>query len=577
MFSLSEPPEIFSWEDINQVLDSFHCHEAGAGDSPKTIVQGKCPFPRPGGIAFVTYNYGIDGVTIEIAKYARALATLLGDHPTPVPIHYIGGNFFKAADAYIPRQAPRLHISHFDGWDKWHGGRWFRRLFFSPMPAGSAVSDQMAVEIWNQGLASARMLSHYFLENKIDTVIPVNINSNPGNPASALAVVLATETTRARVLNSTHDFFWEGGKPACLRPPGVPPGSRDHFFTNRDNPQFYKFFQRILPWAGSNWCHLTINSRQSHTLIQRYGFARSRVILMGTTIPPAFFTPCSFREKRYHRLRMAHILSPGHGIIHATPVNTFLEQTDAWMANQQPVVCGDARAVPLDMTAPDALYLLQPTRVLTKKRIYRNWDLLEQLFLHTALGKTFAENPRRTLTLHITGPVPVEHKADLEQILTTFDRVLETLPRFMARRIFTAFSVGNETHEGFETQNFARLEMAEIYKMADMVFLPSETEGRGLPILEGGAAGIPVVCSRYTPAETFNEVVGTHLAANMRIRYILFPENEFSRSMLDETTSRLLAPDRYCDEKRHNRRAVAARFHPDALMCKFHDALSHLC
>ncbi|OGN78716.1 MAG: hypothetical protein A2082_00360 [Chloroflexi bacterium GWC2_70_10] len=37
--------------------------------------------------------------------------------------------------------------------------------------------------------------------------------------------------------------------------------------------------------------------------------------------------------------------------------------------------------------------------------------------------------------------------------------------------------------------------MADLYALADAVVLPSEAEGFGIPVLEAGAHGVPVICS----------------------------------------------------------------------------------
>ncbi len=44
------------------------------------------------GVAFVTYDYGIDGVSIEISKYADCCEALLSDDDRSTPIHLIGGD-----------------------------------------------------------------------------------------------------------------------------------------------------------------------------------------------------------------------------------------------------------------------------------------------------------------------------------------------------------------------------------------------------------------------------------------------------------------------------------------------------
>jgi len=48
------------------------------------------------------------------------------------------------------------------------------------MPDGSAVSREMAIEIWTQAVSIARRLAEYVSSEGIGLLVPVNINSNPG-------------------------------------------------------------------------------------------------------------------------------------------------------------------------------------------------------------------------------------------------------------------------------------------------------------------------------------------------------------------------------------------------------------
>ena len=64
--------KIESWDDINAVLDEF----AQDSTAPADLEFAR---NRGGGVAFLTFEYGIDGVTIEIAKYASCLEHELRD------------------------------------------------------------------------------------------------------------------------------------------------------------------------------------------------------------------------------------------------------------------------------------------------------------------------------------------------------------------------------------------------------------------------------------------------------------------------------------------------------------------
>jgi len=246
------------------------------------------------------------------------------------------------------------------------------------------------------------------------------------------------------------------------------------------------------------------------------------------------------------------------------------------MKNQTPVVCGAADGCKLDIGGAPAVYFLQPTRVIARKRIQRDWHLIGRLLEHPPFRKAFEDDRSRALVLHITGPVPIEHQADLEQVLNAFRSVADGVPPHIAKRLFTAFSVGHEDHPTLAEHGLEKLHIRDIYQMSDMVLFGSEEEGRGLPLIEAAATGVPIVSSRYHPEEVFADVVGENLAPELRIQYTLFPEGRFTRKALDEITELILAPQRCTRRRDENRRAVEARYSMDTLKNTFHDLLHRL-
>ena len=112
--------------------------------------------------------------------------------------------------------------------------------------------------------------------------------------------------------------------------------------------------------------------------------------------------------------------------------------------------------------------------------------------------------------------------------------------------------------------------------MATAILFPSETEGRGLPIIEASACGIPIVCSRYYPEDVFAEVVGEDLEHEKQIIYTLFPEGEFLPEFLDDVTHLMLSDNKDLKRVAHNKKAVAARYGTGVLTSTFNAVLEAL-
>jgi glycosyltransferase involved in cell wall biosynthesis len=273
---------------------------------------------------------------------------------------------------------------------------------------------------------------------------------------------------------------------------------------------------------------------------------------------------------------MAHILSDGQPVIRPIPLQQHLANLEAWMADQKPRVCAAREGLRLDITSDNIIYLLQPTRVIARKRIQKNCHLIGALLQYPKFRQEFEENPYRHIVLHITGPTPIEHRADLETVLRALDDVYTGVPDSISDRLFLAFSVGNEEHPCFPQKGFRRLSIEEIYRMATAVLFPSETEGRGLPIGEASASEVPIICSRYSPEEVFAEVVGEHLQEEERILYTIFPEDGFPESFLAEVTEILLHPKQIKSRIAHNKRAARLRYGKDVMKKIFVDILTEL-
>ncbi len=527
------------------------------------------------GTAFITFSYGIDGVSIEMSKYAHIINDLYTPLGTP-SIHFICGHFHPEAVSILGAEWHRNQIDGIDGWDKWDDGTWFNALFLTNMKSFSAESSRLTSEIYKQAKLIANRLGKYFVDNKISFVIPVNVASNPGNIAFTLGLVLVTEIFGTYVLNSNHDFYWEAGLPASMREPGEQPGVRDHFFRNRDNKTFFLLFDSLFPWNGSRWLQANINAYQSRILINNFGFSKEKVFEISTSVADTFFELYSKKDVFDIRLRMGHILSNGEAIMRPVPVADHLSRVECWMKNQQPIILGAHAGLSVNPRSDDLIILLQPTRIISRKRIERNFELIRQLFQKSALQEEFRENLNCQLILHISGPTPIEHQEALQNILFAYQETINGLPELLANRIFLAFSAGHETHTSFSKNKFQPLTIEAIYRMADVVVFPSEAEGRGLPIIEASASGLPIICSHYRHKDVFSDVIGEKLDEELRIKYIVFPEGEFSQTVLSDIANLLIHPGTKQNNIIHNREAVRARYSYIALKHGFERLLNQL-
>ncbi len=527
------------------------------------------------GAAFISFSYGIDGVSIETVKYAKTLNDLFTP-VAPPSIHFVGGNFELQAATILSPEWHRFQIDGIDGWNKWDDGKWFQALFRKQMKSNSEESNFLTEQIYRQAILIAKRLGKYFLDNQISLVVPVNVASNPGNISLTLGLVLVTEILGIYVLNSNHDFYWEAGKPLSERYPGEKPGVRDHFFRNIENKPFFSLFKLLYPWNGDKWLQININARQSNRLIDKFGFSEEKVCEVSTCLADAFFQTYSKKEVLDIRLRMAHILSDGETIMRPVSLDTHLAIVDRWMKNQQPIILGARPGLSVDPKSEDLIIMLQPTRVVRRKRIAKNFDLLTALFRKGALKEAFENNPKRQLILHITGPTPKEHQEDLEKVLFAYQETTKTLPQTVTDRIFLAFSVGWEWHASFSKKQFAPVTIEDIYQMADVVVFPSETEGRGLPIIEASASGIPIICSHYRPREVFSDLIGEELSEDLQIHYTLFPEGKFSRNFLSAVSDLLIHSDSNQKFISQNREAVHTRHSYESFKYEFGQLLNQL-
>jgi len=560
--------ELQTWFDLGLLLDRLRDgRRVPSVRAPKDRRAFHHKLAR--GVAFVTYEFAIDGVTMEIAKYAAAIQRVLPDPE----IHFVGGRFDSRVDAVLDPSIDCHVIEDLCGFDRCP---LYRSFFHRRLERGSPRYNRLIAEFWEATLRIVECLGHLFEANQIELIFAVNTNSNPGNPALSLALVLLSEHLGLPVISNNHDFYWEGGHSEVERDAhGLPKGPRDHFFTNAHLGEVFSVIQMICPWEGRTWISLNISKLQCDELISTFGHNPINVVEVGTAVDTEVFAPLS-RPRRSQVLQQVATLLGGKE--HIVPVRCIGDAIEQGLLSEEPhtpVLLGNTEGLRVDFTR-DNMILLQPTRIIARKRIGLLFEMLAQLFDDPVFAKAFEATPSLKLTVVVTGPVAEGQQRYFDRLLEVVRKFLEDLPESVRDRVFFAALFAGIDSMSFRKRFEKPAQIAEVYGTASLVCLPSETEGRGLPIIEAAACGVPALVRRYQPEEVYAHVIGEHLAAESRLQVIEFRGQRIGREAIEQTRELLLHPQDHLDVSMHNRKVVGQRYSMNALHRNLGESIDRL-
>ncbi|NOZ81099.1 MAG: hypothetical protein GXP63_05490 [DPANN group archaeon] len=506
------------------------------------------------GVAFVTFYYAIDGVTMECAKYAKIFRSILNTQK----IHYIAGEFYPESSHLIQPDIKKFQIDEINGFKKWD---LYDDFFHKKISRGGTIYNNLIKRFWKETLVICEKLGSYIEKNGIQLLYLLNVNSNPGNVSLALACVLLSEYLNIPVLSNNHDFYWEGGnKKIDIKTKGLKPGPRDFFFTNSDIGEFFSVINVIFPWESATWMSVNINTAQSKCLIERFGHNPANIAEIGTAIDLDEFKNNTERRKIETFIQISRILSRYKRKLSVTPIDQL--QGDKFDTSPAPFITGFKKGT-IDFIENNIVFL-QPTRIIERKKIEVNFTLINKLFHHPEFTLFFKSNKRLTLTLLITGPIAEGHASYFKKLLSDFSASLKTIPSGLKDRIFLAFTFSETDKPEFKRRFSNPIDISDIYNIANLILLPSETEGRGLPIIESAASRSPIFTRRYYPVQVYAEVIGEHLSSGQRLRVIEF-SNSITHSIIHEIASRILHPHEYLVDADHNRQVAERRYNMENL------------
>lgn len=137
----------------------------------------------------------------------------------------------------------------------------------------------------------------------------------------------------------------------------------------------------------------------------------------------------------------------------------------------------------LDVLASD-LILLMPVRVTQAKNIEYALHVMSALKLYGCQAR-----------LIITGP-PDPHDTQSMAYFHSLLRLRTLLG--VEHEVYFVFESGPDPGQPYYLDEH---QVAELFRVSDLVFMPSHREGFGMPVLEAGLIGIPVICTDMPAAQ----------------------------------------------------------------------------
>ena len=543
--------KIDTWFDLGLFIDRFK--EKKFTPAFKGNDKAFDSYLQKGGVAFITFYFTIDGITVETEKYAKTFKNLYPD----IPIHFIAGDIKQEADELIPKDAYKKVIPEMEAFDAWP---LYNDFFKIRMERGSKEYNELIGKFWKEVLVLVEKLGNYIEENDISLLYLINVCSNPGNFSLALASVLISEYLGLPVINNNHDFYWEGGnREVEIKKKGLKKGPRDFFFHNAHVGEFFSLIEMVYPWESRSWMNVNINKIQQNHLIDINGHNPANVALIGTAV-----------DIKTHQMSKRDIIKAFMQVstIFANKKDTITVHTAAKHTKSErslkPILLGYKTIRKFDFVNNNIVFL-QPTRVISRKSIELNFKLIKRLFSYDSFAEKFLTNPQLKLSLIVSGPIPHGQRDYYQELKKDFKNFLKELPDAFKSRVLLGFLFSEFDKNEFKKKYKKPLDIEQLYDVASLILLPSQTEGRGLPIIEAAACGTPIFCRQYEPREVYDEVIGRHLDESLRLNVLEFKGSKIPKKLAERICDHVFYPQNRMVDVTHNRSVINKRYSLESL------------
>ncbi len=548
MFEDFKDLKFTSWFKLNEFLENLQNKPLikDRKESYKTFLKKI----EHSGIVFITFEYGIDGVSTEIAKYITMFHKIL----PKVDIHLIGGEFDERFDMAIKEKCQHFTVQGMAGFAKW---KLFDLFFHTKLQRGEKQYNYLLNEFWEDTLYLLMQIGTYIAQHGIKLLYVVNTNSNPGNVSLALALVLISSYLDVTVISNNHDFYWEAGKSEVdIKYQGTKHGPRDHFFTNSHLPEIFSIIEMLYPWKAKNWLAMNINYQQSDLLLKKFNYDPAAICVIGTAIDTQKFKSLDDEERKRNIFFLIKRLIAGtKNKLYSISIEKAIKNKKL-QKTPYPFVTSLEDNINFNFCANNLL-ILQPTRIIERKRIELDFLLISALLENSRFNNWMRSGKIENIVLMITGPILKGHEGYFTFLLKEFQRMLLAIKPEFSSRIFLSFLFSKFDKPDYIRKEIKPLKIQDLFQLASLVTLPSKTEGRGLPIIEACACETPIITNRYYPENVYAWLVGEHLSSKFRLYPIEFEDRLDSR-VIDEVVEHLAKCRKW--QLRHNRLIIKKRY-----------------
>ena len=568
MLSALKSETINTWFDLGLFVDRIRDTRGVPAAAFAGFLEDFRESIAQGGMAFVSFYFAVDGVTNETRKYVQSFQKVLGN----LPVYYISGEFRSGAEQLLDAAHVKYLIDEMRGFDDWP---LYNEFFHNKLERGSPDYNSLIGKFWSEVLVLAQKLGTYIEKHNIRLLYLLNVCSNPGNVSLSLAAVLVSELLGIPVINNNHDFYWEGGtREIDIDNKRFAPGPRDFFFKNSDIGEFFSIIEVLFPWESRSWITVNINQNQCRHVVDTNGHNPASVLKINTAVDIGAFQKVSKQQRLKALYQISAILSGYRDEVKIHTPDQVLERFGE-MSETEPVLIGAQDNTKIEF-ANNNIIFLQPTRIMARKRIEVGFRLIQKLFKNGNFRARFDQNPQLRLTLLVTGPIAVGHRSYFETLVAKFAELLQKLPKQYGDRTYLALLFSEFDKKRFIDRFRRPFTIPEIYNIASLILLPSETEGRGLPIIEAATCGVPIFCCRYYPEQVYDEVIGSHLGEKDRLRVLEFSGSKISSTIVKKILAWVFTPQQFVADIEHNRIAVQRRFSQQTLEEGIKDILDRL-